>query len=305
MIKKISLISILSIYAFGFDYNLNPQKIGNDTWCFIGKTEVPSKENGGFMSNSCYVKTKDSYVVIDSGVGYDFAEQSYKAMQKIANLPVKNIIITHSHDDHWLGNNFYKEKFSSNIYGPKSINTEYNENSEIRGLNFLSDEDQKRTKFVKIDKEINDEITLNIENKTFKIIALKEKAHTNSDLLIYLEEDKTLFVGDIIMNDRITSNRDGSIIGTLKALDKIKSYKWNYIVAGHGNNTSKTALEHTENYFSLLKSRVMDAIEDGTTADEISKVVTMDDFKDVAMFDELNSRNVFDAFRELEFYEED
>ena len=58
-------------------------------------------------------------------------------------------------------------------------------------------------------------------------------------------------------------------------------------------------------YFTLLKTRVLEAIEAGITADEISKVVTMDDFKDVAMFDELNSRNVFDAFRELEFYDEE
>ena len=79
------------------------------------------------MSNSCYVKTKDSYVVIDSGVGYDFAEQSYKAMQKIANLPVKNIIITHSHDDHWLGNNFYKEKFSLLLWKYHKLKCEFPE----------------------------------------------------------------------------------------------------------------------------------------------------------------------------------
>ena len=44
--------------------------------------------------------------------------------------------------------------------------------------------------------------------------------------------------------------------------------------------------------FHTFKTRVLEAIEAGITADEISKVVTMDDFKDIAMFDELNSRNV-------------
>lgn len=304
MLKKAIFSLILtSIYSFAFDYNLKPTKVANDVWCFFGKLDMPLKENGGFMSNSCYIKTDDSYVLVDTGAGYDFAKQAYEQMSKIANLPVKNVLVTHGHDDHWLGNNFYKEKFNATLYGPSLINKEFNKDSQIRGLKVLSADDVKNTKFVSIDKEIKETTTLNIGSKKIMIVPIGVKAHTSEDLYVYLPDEKVLFSGDMVMNGRVTSNRDGSVIGSLKALEIITSQKWDVLVPGHGLDTSKTATKEFEEYFSLLKQRVLDAIEEGVEATDITKVVTMDEFKDKALYDELNSRNVYDAFRELEFYE--
>jgi glyoxylase-like metal-dependent hydrolase (beta-lactamase superfamily II) len=304
MFKNILFSLLLSIYAFAFDYNLKPIKVSSDVWCFFGKLEAPTKENGGFMSNSCYIKTNKSYVLIDSGASYDFANQAYKAMEKIERLPVNTVITTHSHDDHWLGNNFYKEKFNAKIYGPALINKEFNPNSEIRGVKVLSEENKKNTKFVAIDEIINETKTLNIDGKEIIVIPTGVKAHTSDDLFVYLPNDKVLFSGDIVMNGRVTSNRDGSVIGSLKALEMINSKKWDVLVPGHGVDTSKTAADETIKYFTLLKQRVLEAIENEVTGNDITKIVTMDEYKNKALYDELNSKNVFDAFRELEFYEE-
>ncbi len=304
MFKNILFSLLLSIYAFAFDYNLKPIKVSSDVWCFFGKLEAPTKENGGFMSNSCYIKTNKSYVLIDSGASYDFANQAYKAMEKIEKLPVNTVITTHAHDDHWLGNNFYKEKFNAKIYGPSLINKEFNTNSEIRGVKILSEENKKNTKFVAVDEIINETKTLNIDGKEIIVIPTGVKAHTSDDLFVYLPNDKVLFSGDIVMNGRVTSNRDGSVIGSLKALEMINSKKWDVLVPGHGVDTSKTAADETIKYFTLLKQRVLEAIENEVTGNDITKIVTMDEYKNKALYDELNSKNVFDAFRELEFYEE-
>ncbi|PRM90381.1 MBL fold metallo-hydrolase [Aliarcobacter cryaerophilus] len=307
MFKNIVFLTLLCSFGFAsnFDYKLKPQKVSENIWCFFGKTEVPSKENGGFMANSCYIKAKDSYILIDTGANYNFAKQAYEAMQKIEDLKVSTIIITHEHDDHWMGNSFYKDRFNSTIYAPKSINENYNENSKPRIFEILDKNEMENTKVIKADVIVSDEKVINISDKTIKIIPTKLTAHTKDELIVYLLDEKVIFTGDIIMNQRVTSNREGSVIGTLKAIDLINSYNWNTLIAGHGTITDKKAIDYTTNYFTLLKTRVLEAIEAGITADAISKVVTMDDFKDVAMFDELNSRNVFDAFRELEFYDEE
>lgn len=307
MFKKIVFFTLFCTFGFAsnFDYKLKPQKVSENIWCFFGKTEVPSKENGGFMANSCYIKAKDSYILIDTGANYNFAKQAYEAMRKIEDLKVSTIIITHEHDDHWMGNSFYKDRFNSTIYAPKSINENYNENSKPRIFEILDKNEMENTKVIKADVVVSDEKVINISDKTIKIIPTKLTAHTKDDLIVYLPDEKVIFTGDIIMNQRVTSNRDGSVIGTLKAIDLINSYDWNTLIAGHGTITDKKATDFTIKYFTLLKTRVLEAIEAGITADEISKVVTMNDFKDIAMFDELNSRNVFDAFRELEFYDEE
>ena len=304
MFKKVifSLI-ISSIYTFAFDYNLKPIKVTNDVWCFLGKLEVPSKENGGFMSNSCYIKADSSYVLIDTGANFQFAKQAYAAMSKIEKLPVSLVINTHSHDDHWLGNNFYKETFNAKILGPSLINTQYNADTKTRMFKVLDPLDIKGTKIIKIDEIVNEVRNIKIGNKEITIIPVGIKAHTSEDLFIFIPNEKVLFSGDLVMNGRVTSNRDGSVIGSLKALDMIKEKSWNYLVAGHGLDTSKTAIDEAVEYFTLLKQRVLEATENDATGTEITKVVTMPEFKDKPLYEELNSKNIYDAFRELEFYE--
>ena len=305
MKKFIILTLILLSNLFAFNYDLKPKKINENTWCFLGKLEAPTKDNGGFMSNSCYVKTKNSYVLIDTGATYQFAEQAYEAMSKIEKLPVKAVITTHHHDDHWLGNSFYKEKFNATIYGPNTVNTNYHEHSKTRMFNNLAKETIENTKIIKIDKVISKASDIKIDNLIFSIIPIGSKAHSSDDLFVYIEKSKTLFSGDLIMNGRITSNREGSVIGQLKAIDMINSKDWDYLIPGHGFIVGKNAAKEAQQYFTLLKQRVMEAVEEDVGVDEVNNVVKLEEFKSKKLYDMLNKRNVFEAYSELEFYEEE
>jgi hypothetical protein len=91
-----------------WDYNLKPVQISDRVWCFFGALEMPTKENAGNMSNSCYIKGNTQWIAWDTGPSYIFAKQAYAEMQKIADMPVKTVIISHEHDYHWLCNNYYK-----------------------------------------------------------------------------------------------------------------------------------------------------------------------------------------------------
>ena len=298
----IALLLYMQLFATDiFDYKLNPKKVSENVWCFFGALEPPTKENGGAMSNSCYIKTKDSFVVIDSGPSYQFASQSYKSMSKIAKLPVEMVVVTHEHDDHWLGNNYYKEKFSSKLVGPESINKNYQAQSQTRMFKTISKNAIKGTKIVKLDQTINKLTIFTIGGEIFEIIPIGQKAHSSEDTIIYMPERKVLFAGDVVMNGRISSNRDGSVIGQLKAHQIIQSKDWNILIAGHGFITDKTAMDESSQYFKLLKERVAKALEDDVEADEVTKLIKMQEFEDKAMYKELNARNILDAYLELEF----
>lgn len=306
MIKKIFLLLLLSTSAiFAFDYNLKPKKVAPNTWCFLGHLDMPKKENGAFMSNFCYVKTTKGFVVIDSGSNYNLAKQSYEQMAKIEKLPVVKVLNTHGHDDHWLGNSFYKDEFNSELIGTKSINEQVKLGHKPRVFHVLSEKQMKNTKLTSLDKVVNETTTIKVGDTEFIMVPVGVKAHTSEDLFVYVPQNKALFSGDIVMNGRVTSNRDGSVIGTLKALDMIKSKQWDTLVPGHGFDTSKTAIDETVKYFTLLKQRVLEAVEEDVGAENINSVVKLEEFKDKALYDEVNSRNIFDAYGELEFYEEE
>ena len=88
-----------------WNYNLKPVQVSDRVWCFFGQMDMPTKDNAGDMSNSCYIKGDTEWIAWDSGPSYNFAKQAYAEMSKIANMPVSTVIVSHEHDDHWLGNN--------------------------------------------------------------------------------------------------------------------------------------------------------------------------------------------------------
>jgi len=287
-----------------FDYKLNAKKVNTNTWCFLGALEGPNKTNAGNMVNSCYVKTKDSYVVIDSGPSYIYANQAYEAMSKIAKLPVHTVINTHEHDDHWLGNNFYKETFHSKLIGPSLINKNYTKKSKTRMFNVLPPNAIKGTSIVKVDKSPTKTLTLTVGGEIFEIVPIGVKAHTEEDYFIYMPKRKILFSGDLAMNGRITSNRHGSLIGQMKAINMMATKKYEVFIPGHGLDISKDAMTDAKKYFSTMYKDIKKAINDDIDLADISKAVPMTDFKDKAMFDALNGQNISNAYTELEFLEE-
>jgi glyoxylase-like metal-dependent hydrolase (beta-lactamase superfamily II) len=288
-----------------FDYKLEPKKVAENVWCFFGALEPPTKENAGNMANNCYIKTNDGYLVMDTGPSYQFAKQAYEAMQKIEDLPVKYVVNSHEHDDHWLGNDFYKQKFGTTLMGPESINANYKEGDKTRMYNVLPENAIEGTHIIDLDKVVKKRETLVLGGEKFDIIPMDVKAHTGDDVFIYMPDRKVLFAGDLVMNGRITSGRHGSVMGQLKALAMMQELDWKVMVPGHGFITDGTAMDEAKMYFELTKERVLKAIDEGVDATEINKVVKLIEFKDKAMYDILNAHNIGFAFDELEMLDED
>ena len=302
--KIIASLLLLTFVSQAFEYNLVPQKLTSDVYCFFGKPENISKENGGNMVNTCFVQTKEGFVVIDSGPTYGYASQAYAQMQKIASLPVKYVVNTHDHDDHWLGNSFYKEK-GALLIGPETYEQNIQPGMATRMEKSVGKETYAGTKVVKLDTVVQDIHDLTLGDTVFHIKQLVQQAHTKGDLVVYLPQKKVLFAGDLVFNDRLSSLRDGSIIGSLEALDLIDSLHPKIIVGGHGYRTDSNATSVFKAYLTTMKKQIQEALDNDISIDEISNKVQMPEYEKMKLYDVLHRRNVFDAYRELELYDED
>ena len=297
-----------------WDYNLKPVKVSERVWCFFGAMEMPTKENAGDMSNSCYIKGDTAWIAWDSGPSYIFAKQAYEAMQKIADMPVEAVIVSHEHDDHWLGNNYYKEVHKATIYGPESINENYYGPRHIDGKDYpgmqtrmikaLYQNATRGTVLPKVDEEFEDTTKFEISGVKFEYVKVGY-VHSEEDWYLYLPDDKVILAADVVMNGRVTSNRDGIVVGQINALNSIKSREWEHLVPGHGFITDKSAADESVLYFELLKDRVMEKMDEGIIADFITKEVTLDEFRDKDLYYILSSSNVFRSYEELEMFDED
>ncbi len=257
------------------------------------------ERNNGNISNSCFVNMGTSYLVIDSGPTYQYAEQSYSAMKKIKNLPISYVINTHVHDDHWLGNAYYKTlgvKIIGSIAFKDEIKLE-----KTRMQKRISPEAYRKTtqEFPTIFVEKN--MFLEIDSKMVDLININHKAHTKGDLLIYIPVEKMMFVGDLVFNGRLASIRDGNLQGWLDALDKVRAIDLKYIIGGHGDIVDKSSINMTYSYIKTLKQNVASLIEDGQSIADVVNMVKMEKYKDVHFYDSMHRQNVEIAYRMLEW----
>lgn len=290
----ITTLLLLASTSWGFDYQLKPQKINNDVYCFFGSLDEPNKINNGFMVNSCFIKDDGFYTVIDSGPTYLFAKQAHEAMNKIANLPVKYVVNTHSHDDHFLGNGYFKSK-GAKIFA--SIKFPENQ-SEDRMGQIIKPEAYAGTTITKPDEFLSQG---NLQIGNAFIINLDLHGHTTGDIIIWHPKSKTLFAGDLVFNDRILSLRDGTLKGWLSYIDAFAKYDYQYLIGGHGSNTSKNSYVQTKDYLTRLQTEVKKMIESSVGIDDAAKNVKFNDFANLSLYNELHSKNVFKAYQLLEW----
>ena len=303
MMKSLWAIVLVSLQVMAFEYSLTPSKVNKNVYCYFGKPEVMNTENNGNMVNSCFVDAGTSWLLIDSGPSYMYAKEALLHVNKIKKMPVRFVINTHVHDDHWLGNGYFASH-GATIIGSLMFKENFHSDETPRMAQRISPKAYAGTVPTIASKFISQDESLDIGSLHVKLINVDYKAHTQSDLLVYIPKIKTLFTGDLLFNDRLPSLRDGDINGWIKALEMIKSMDLETIVGGHGDITDIKALDLTYGYLSTLRNAIRNAIEDEMDISEALELITMLKYKDVALFDVMHRQNVEVAYRMLEWESE-
>lgn len=292
------VFAITSLSAY--DYALKPIRVTSDVHCFFGKPEIMDKTNNGNIVNSCYIDAGEGYVVVDTGPSYAYAQSAYNAMQKIKSLPVKLVINTHIHDDHWLGNNYFTEQ-GIRVLGTDDFKVNADMSEPTRMQTYISGEAYAKTKPTLPTEMISSNTTLNIGNQKLQLKIAKHKAHTAKDMVVYLPKSEVLIAADLVFNDRLPSVRGGDINGWLLALDELDTLKAKHVVGGHGNRTDKDAAAMTRGYFTQMRSEIRAAIAEGLSIDDTIKKVTMERYKKYKLYEGTHRHNVEASYRVLEW----
>jgi glyoxylase-like metal-dependent hydrolase (beta-lactamase superfamily II) len=292
------LISFSTLNAY--EFALTPKCVTSEVTCFFGEPAAMDKSNNGNMVNTCYIDTKKSYVVIDSGSSYLYADAAYKAMQKIKPLPVELVINTHVHDDHWLGNGYFVQ-MGVMVLGSDDFIHNASIDSPSRIQTHISPEAYAMTVPTLPTQTIGSDKTMKVGEVEIQLHLMAKKAHSDKDLVVFLPKLKTLFAGDLVFNDRVLSLRDGDINGWIDALEYLDTLKAETIVGGHGFRTDKDAAKITYEYLTQMRTEVREGIGSGIGLDGTIKKVMMPQYQSLKMYDTLHRGNVDAAYRMLEW----
>ena len=263
-------------------------------------------------SNAAVILTNDGVVVVDSHSKPSAARALYTEIQGIAKKPVRKIINTHFHWDHWQGNEVYaaanpgleivtSQRTRENLTRP---------DAGVGGIPFI--EKQLAALPAEIEKLKNDimgasnpEMKARLEGslqqaeaylqelKQLKptlptrtvstTVTLNEggreiqlqllgRGHTDGDLYVYLPREKVVATGDAVI-DWMPFLNDGYPEEWVQTLSALEKLDFTHMIVGHGEVAAKDHLAFFRGYLVDLIAAVKKAAGEGATLDEMKRAV--------------------------------
>jgi hypothetical protein len=245
----ITILLLTTIYSFGFDYNLRAYTITEGISCFFGINENANIENGGRIINTCYIKTEEGYIVIDSGPTYSYAQQAYKYMQKRKTLPIKYVINTSAHEIKVLGNRFYKEQ-GATLIGPQSYKILL-KREELKLSTKISKDAYKNTYLIPLDIYLNSDKKISIGDITIEIKEIKTQ--NSRQLIIFVPKKEIVFVGDYIYNkERYKIDNQQSLLKIKNIVSKIEESECQYIISSQNRKIGREIIKDIQSYLNAI-----------------------------------------------------
>jgi glyoxylase-like metal-dependent hydrolase (beta-lactamase superfamily II) len=263
-------------------------------------------------SNAAVILTDDGVVVVDSHSKPSAAQALLREIGGVTTKPVRKIINTHFHWDHWQGNQVYaaaspqleiiaSERTRENLTKP---------DAGVGGIPFiekqlaalpkdidqLKDEIRRATnpeQKARLEANLQQAEAYLEELKTLKptlptrtvatSVTLQEqgreiqlllpgRAHTDGDVFIYLPKEKVIATGDALI-DWMPFLNDGYPEEWVQTLTALEQVDFTHIIPGHGEVRPKEHLTFFRGYLVDLIATVKKAAADGATLDEMKKTI--------------------------------
>lgn len=252
------------------------EKIAEHTWAVFGPKAEPNPENQGFMNNPLFVVTDNSVVVIDPGSSLQVGQALLAKIKKLTNNPITHVFNSHVHGDHWLGNQAIQQAYPEvKIYAHPEMIAEANAGEAenwISLMNTLTKGATEGTKAVIPANSLQDGQEVTVDNITIKA-HLSEVAHTKTDAMFEIIQDKVLVTGDNNFNGRMPRLDDGSYVGNMKALDRGLKLDVEVIVPGHGPSGGKEILSNFHDFLSIIYFNSKTLMEEDIEPFEMKPVI--------------------------------
>jgi glyoxylase-like metal-dependent hydrolase (beta-lactamase superfamily II) len=219
-------------------------------------------------SNAGFIVTSAGIVVIDALASPQQGRQLLREIRKVAQQPIKWLILSHHHPDHHFGAIVFRRLGAKVVAHPdrRVLASEAGEDAlmadwvRVVGLDAMRGFEFADTP----DRAVTGVDTLQIGGRTL-IISHPGAGHSAGDLMVWLPRERVLFAGDILVEDGVTMVVDGNSSELLRALAMIDSLQPAIVVPGHGAipRHPATLVAQTRSYVTALRAEMRSALERG------------------------------------------
>ena len=306
MIAMIMALASLAppTWAADTSIKLTPIRVSTHVYYFQGESGVASAANKGFMSNAGFVVTDNGVVVYDALATPALGEAMIAAIKTVTTQAVKKVIVGHYHADHIYGLQAFK-KIGAEILAHEAGRLYLNSDLAQQRL-----EQRRAELFPWVDEntvvlgadqwlDFAKQKTINFEmgGMRFQIID-SSGAHSPEDILLFIENERVLFAGDIYFSGRVpfVGNADSRV--WLKTLDRLLDVRPVAVIPGHGAFSTDTIndMQVTKQYLEYLRMHMGKAVQDLLSFEEAYAQTDWSPFENMPAFKAANRLNAFGTY---------
>ena len=243
-------------------------------------------------SNNAWLVTDDGVLVIDSRQHPKRAEELLAAIRKTTNKPIKYVINTHAHGDHYFGNPVFKREgalFIAHRDTEGMMKAHYNLEIKRRMGYFKQMKyDPAEVKMVLPDLVYDSKLVITLGGRTIELIYMGP-GQNPGDTLVLFPKEKVIFTGGpFSKNSWANPSFTPSMSNWVAMLRKIASMDIDKFLGGHGDIGNKQDVLHEAQMLEDFDAGMREAVKKGMTKDEIIKNVKFEKYKDVRNYYRMN-----------------
>ncbi|NHZ63198.1 MBL fold metallo-hydrolase [Massilia genomosp. 1] len=287
---------------------LTPIKVSPHVYYFQGHSGMAEAANQGFMSNAGFVVTRDGVVVFDALGTPALGQAMLKAIGKVTAQPVRRVIVSHFHADHFYGLQAFKARGAqvwAHERGREYLASDMAATRLAQRKEALAPWVNDATRLTGADRWLSfadgKSIAFEMGGVRFKIIDMSG-AHAPDDIMLAVEDDQVLFAGDLFFSGRIPFVGEADSRVWLEALDRMVALAPRAAIPGHGelSRTPARDMALTRDYLTFLRRVMGDAVAELTSFDEAYGKIDWSAFDKYPAFAQANRLNAYGTYLLME-----
>ncbi|MFI2242263.1 MBL fold metallo-hydrolase [Streptomyces chrestomyceticus] len=218
-------------------------------------------DGGWCLNNAGVITGRSGAVVVDTAATVRRAERLRAAVDSLGAGPGRTVVNTHFHGDHTFGNSVFGP--AATVIAHAGTRTEMAETG--LGLTALwPDVHWGEVRLVLPDVTHHGGLTLHTDDRRIELLHFGP-AHTRSDTVVWLPEERVLFTGDIVMPGCTPFVLMGTVEGSLATLERLRALGATTVVGGHGRVAGPEAFDETEAYLRWIQDVAAEGVREGLT----------------------------------------
>jgi glyoxylase-like metal-dependent hydrolase (beta-lactamase superfamily II) len=226
------------------------------------------------------------------------------AIRKVTKQPVKRVIVSHYHADHFYGLGAFKDA-GAEIWAQRRAQAyltsgQASDRLAQRRQDLFPWVDEK-TRIVTPDVWLDGDTDFKLGGTTFRLL-YAEGAHSPEDVMMYVVEERVLFAGDLLFAGRVPFVGTADSKGWLKAMDKMIAVKPTVVIPGHGAASTNVErdLVLTRDYLVHLRETMGRAVADLDSFDDAYARTDWSKFSGLPAFEQANRINAYGTYLLME-----